>query len=109
EKETVGAARRPAPGIETAGLAPRERVEAAVGRGSGEQDDPEQRDAEPERRQDEVLPPRLERVASPAEADEQRRGGGRRLDEEPRAAEVSDERHRDEHRPEREQEPVEEA
>ena len=40
-------------------------------------------------------------VGSPAEADEQRRGGGRRLDQQPGDAEVAGERHREQHGPER--------
>ena len=68
-----------------------------------EHEDPEQRHAEAERGEDEVLPARLERPGAAAEADEQRRGGGRRLDREPRGAEVAGERHGEQDGPEGEQ------
>ena len=68
-----------------------------------DEDDAEEREPEPERREHEVLPAGLERRRASAEPDEQRRRRGRRLDQEPRDAEVPGERHRDEHRPEREQ------
>ena len=67
----------------------------------GEDDDPEQRDAEPERGEHQVLPPRLERARLAAEADEQRRHGGRRLDEQPGDAEVARQRHGEQDGPER--------
>ncbi len=106
DEEDVRDERRAVPGTEVAQRAPRERVEAATRRGGGEQHDAEQRDAEPERREDEVFPARLERERAPAEADEQRRGRGRPFDEKPRAAEIADDRHGGEHRPEREEQRV---
>ena len=90
-------------------LAPRERVEPTVGGSCGEHDDAEQRDAEPERGEDQVLPRRLERARLAREADEERGRGGGRLDEEPGSAEVPDERDCGEDRPEAEDERVERA
>ena len=68
-----------------------------------DEDDAEEREPEPERRQHEVLPPCLESRGAPAEPDEERGRGRRRLDQEPRDAEVPGERDGDEHRPEREE------
>ena len=97
------------PGAHVREVAPRERVEPTVRGACGEHDDAEQRDAEAERGEDEVLPRRLERSRLPPEAHEQRGRGGGRLDEEPRAAEIPDERDRTEDRPEAEDERIEQA
>ena len=82
---------------------PGERLDAATARGRLEHEDPEQRHPEPERREDEVLPAGLERAGAAAEADEERGGGGRRLDREPCRAEVPGERNREQNGPEREE------
>src|SRR5207248_4925551 len=93
-------------GMDMCELAPRERVEAALRRLGGEPDNAEQRDAEAEGGEDQVLPRRLERTRLPAEADEQRRRSGRSLDEEPGSAEVSHQRDRGQDRPEEEEERI---
>ena len=82
---------------------PRERTDPTARNARGENDDAEQRDAEAERGEDEVLPAGLERARLAAETDEQRRRRGRRLDQEPRDAEIPRERHREENDPEREE------
>ena len=94
--------------VDRAERAPRQAPEPALD-ARRDEDDAEERDAEPERREHEVLPAGLERRRASAEADEQDRGGGRRLDQEPRDAEIPRERHRDEDRPEGEQGAVVEA
>ena len=66
-----------------------EAVVAGVRLADRQHDDPEQRDRQPERREDEVLPARLQRIAAARERDEQRRGGGRRLDDQPGDREVA--------------------
>ena len=101
QEENVRDERRAAAGrIRREGV-PGECAGPAAGDACDEDDDPEQRDAEAERREDEVLPCCLERLCLAAEADEQRRGGGRRLDEQPSPAEVAGQRHRQENGPER--------
>ena len=76
---------------------PRERGERAARRHGGEEDDPQEREAETEGGEEQVLPAGLQRARLAAEADEDRRGGGGRLDEEPRRAEIARERHSGEH------------
>ena len=68
-----------------------------------EDDDPEQRDGQAERRQHQVFPTRFECIAGSAERDQQRRGGGRRLDDQPDDGEVGDDRHGQQRGPEDEQ------
>ena len=83
EQEQVGDERRlAAAGVGRERL-PGELAEPAGGNAGREHHDPEQRDAEPERGQDEVLPACLERARLAAEADEQR---GRRRSSPRRAA-----------------------
>src|SRR5438309_249442 len=67
--------------------APGEGIEPVAWRTGCENDDAEQSDAEAERGEDQVLPRRLQRPRLPAEADEERRRGGRRLHEKPGPAE----------------------
>ena len=83
-------------------LAPVERPEhAAVRREADVQhEDPDERDRQPEGRQHEVLPARLERRAPPAVGDQQRRGAGRDLDQQPGDAEVVEQRHDEQRGPE---------
>ena len=81
----------------------------ALGLPDREDDDPEQRNRQPEGGQQQVLPARLERVPAAAESDEQRRGCRRRLDDQPRDREVAGDRHRQQRGPEQEQRRVVEA
>ena len=83
-------------------LAPVERPEhAAVRRQADVQhEDPDERDRQPEGRQHEVLPARLERRAPPAVGDQQRRGASRDLDQQPGDAEVVQQRHDEQGSPE---------
>ena len=83
--------------------APGQRLDPAAARRRLEHEDAEQGDPEPERGQDEVLPAGLERAGAAAEADEERRGRGRRLDREPGGAEVPGERYGEQDCPEREE------
>ncbi len=80
-----GARTRRAPSRGSRSICGRERHESAsrlaAAARAGEHDDAEQRHAEPERREDEVLPAGLERPRLAAEPDEQGRGGRRRLDQ----------------------------
>ena len=84
----------------------RRPVERAQGRRASwtlrrvEHHDPEQCHRQTDAREHQVLPARLERVAGARERHQQRRGGGGRLDHEPRDPEVVDERDRHERRPE---------
>ena len=105
EQQQIGDERRLRPRAVTARERAARRARRARRRGmpACEDDDPEQRDAEAERGEDQVLPAGLERARLAAEADEQRRGGGRRLDQQPGGAEVPGERHREQDRPEREE------
>ena len=66
----------------------------AHGRGVGEQRR-EQREADADRAQDQVLPGRLDRVGRAVDADQQGRDDGRGLDGDPQQAQVVDERHGD--------------
>ena len=70
EQEQVGDERRLAAAGVGRELLPGELADPAGGDSGREHHDPEQRDAEPERGQDEVLPARLERAWRAAEADE---------------------------------------
>ncbi len=65
-----------------------------------EHEDADERDRQPERREHEVLPARLERVASSAVGDQQRGRAGGRLDQQPGDAEVVDQRQREQRGPE---------
>ena len=100
EQEQVGDQGRAPRGEGRRKLVPGERRARPSGGPPVEDDDPEQRDAEPERRQDEVLPAGLERPRLAAETDEQRRRGCRGLDEQPGEPEVAGQRDREEDRPE---------
>ena len=101
EQQQVGDDRGVASGAVRAERMPRERAETATRDPRREQHDSEQRDAEAERGQDQVLPAGLERARPAAETDEQRGCGRRRLDEQPGAAEVAGERHCEQDGPER--------
>ena len=65
----------------------------------GEDHDPEQRDAESERGEDRYFQPASSARRLPLKPDEQCRGRGRRLDEQPGGAEVAGERDGEQHAP----------
>ena len=65
-----------------------------------EDEDPDQRNRQTEGRQHEVLPSRLQRGPASAVGDQQRRGAGGRLDQQPGDAEVVDQRDREQRGPE---------
>ena len=71
-----------------------------------EEERPEQREADPDRAQDEVLPGRLDRHGRAGEADQQGRHDRRRLDRHPYQPEVVEQRHRREAGREPQQESV---
>jgi hypothetical protein len=96
------------PRVERCQRLPRETAQPAL-HVRRDEHDPEERKAEPEGREHEVLPAGLECRRSSAESDEERRGGRGGLDQEPGDSEVPRKRHRDEHGPEREQRAVVQA
>ena len=77
--------------------APRQQLERPARRDRRQQHDPEQGEAESERGEEQVLPAGLERARLAAQPHEDRRGGRRRLDQQPRSTEIAGQRHRREH------------